>query len=85
MYAGCIPLVSDIPSNRSILEPGKTGIFLADDPDSSSYLCKVLDEVASDLGQLKASFASRNQAFVKKSASVEATARVVADLVQGLS
>ncbi len=83
MYAGVIPVVSDIPSNRAIVRDGENG-FLVPCGDAVA-LERTLRRVLDDLPALKAHMAPRNHAWVRDHASVEATARQVADLVRRLA
>ncbi|QXD14296.1 glycosyltransferase family 4 protein [Rhodocaloribacter litoris] len=76
MYAGVIPVVSDIASNRSFLTP-ETAVFVA--PEAS--LAHVLTGVVDRLPALKARIAPVNRQWVAEHASVEATARMVAEHV----
>ncbi|WP_456425140.1 glycosyltransferase family 4 protein [Rhodocaloribacter sp.] len=80
MYAGAIPVVSDIPSNRSFLEAGRNAFFVS--TDEAGELAETLLRVLADLPALKAEVAPRNRAWVREHASVESTARQVAALVR---
>jgi glycosyltransferase involved in cell wall biosynthesis len=83
MYAGGIPVVSDIASNRAFLEEEANAIFV---PGSSIQdLLTTLEQVVDTLPDLKATMVPTNKAWVENHASVEKTARQVADLVRGLS
>lgn len=84
MYCGCIPIVSDIPSNRSILEDGESGVFVRGDPGSDQDLGKTLEEVAGRLPGLKSTMVERNRRWVEDEASVESTAAKVAEMVRSL-
>ncbi|GIV60695.1 MAG: hypothetical protein KatS3mg043_1784 [Rhodothermaceae bacterium] len=83
MYAGAIPVVSDIPSNRSFLKEGEQAFFVP--PGDAGALAHTLLRILDALPRLRAVMAPGNHAWVRAHASVEATARQVADLVRRLA
>ncbi len=85
MYAGCLPVVSDIPSNRSILEDAVSGIFVTGDPDSVADLVTTFEDVVDRLPELKSKMVDRNSRWVAEEASVDATAARVAEITRQLS
>lgn len=85
MYAGCIPIVSDIPSNRSFLEDGVSAVFVGGHSDSAGELAETLEKAVDGLQGLKAGVVDRNRRWVSEHASVEATAVKVAELVRSLA
>ena len=78
MYAGGIPVVSDIASNRSFLEEGINAVFVPG--PTTEDLLHTLEHVVDTLPELKARMTPTNKAWVENHASVEKTARQVADL-----
>jgi glycosyltransferase involved in cell wall biosynthesis len=85
MYAGCIPLVSSIPSNHSFLEPDVSGVFVEGDPDDPDVLASAVFDAVKRLPNLKERMVDRNRQWIEREASVEASAQKVADLVRGLA
>ena len=85
MYAGCIPIVSDIASNRSFLQDGKSGIFVGGSPDSVTDLVDTFRSTVDALPTLKSEMVDRNRRWVKEQASVEATASKVAGIIDRLA
>lgn len=83
MYAGVIPVVSDIPSNRSFLTEGERAFFVPD--ASAAALTTTLTGVLDDLGRLRREMAPRLRDWVAAHGSVEATARQVAAMVRSLA
>ena len=84
MYAGCIPVVSDIPSNQSFLENGISGVFVDGDPDSVDDLTDTFKGIVDALPELKSSMVEQNRRWVTEEASVAATAAKVAEMVRAL-
>ena len=85
MYAGCIPIVSDLASNRSFLEDGVSGVFVRGDADSARDLAATFESVVDDLPELKSRMVERNRRWVSDEASVESTAIEVVKMVQQLA
>jgi glycosyltransferase involved in cell wall biosynthesis len=84
MYAGCVPIVNDIPSNRSFLEDGVSGVYVDGNPDSVANLNDTFESVVDRLPSLQATMVERNRQWVASEASVEATAEAVAKMVRQL-
>ena len=82
MYAGAVPVVSDIPSNRTFLEPDRNAVYLA--APTSAALLDALGRALADLDVHKARMVPANRAWVAEHASVEGTARMLADIVRSL-
>ncbi|MEM1270671.1 MAG: glycosyltransferase family 4 protein [Bacteroidota bacterium] len=83
MYAGGIPIVSDIPSNRSFLTDGTSALFVPG--ESIDDLAATLHRALDQLPALKQTLAPRNRAWIAEHASVEGTARQLAGLVRRLA
>ena len=84
MYAGCVPIVSDIPSNRSFLKDGESGVFVRGNPDSADDLAETFGNAVDALPRLKAEMVERNREWVAEQASVEATAVKVVGIIESL-
>ena len=81
MYAGALPVVSDIPSNRSFLPEDRAFYIQTDSPDE---LEATLGTVLDGLPGFRERIAPANRAWVAEHGSVEATARQVAARIRNL-
>lgn len=82
MYAGALPVVSDIPSNRSFLEDDRNAFYVP--APAAEALAQTLHRVLSGLEAYQARMVPANRRWVAEHASVEGTARQVADMVRSL-
>lgn len=82
MYAGAVPVVSDIPSNRSFLEADRNALYMT--APAPAALVQTLRRALADLEVHKARMVPANRRWVAEHASVEGTARQVADIVRSL-
>lgn len=83
MYAGAIPIVNDIPSNRSFLEHGKSGYFVP--TTTAEALSQSLSDFILNLSQLRTDIVPNNQKFVETEASVEGSALLLKKHIQNLT
>lgn len=82
MYAGAYPVLSDIPSNRSLVEEGVRAAVV---PEATSEgLTQITEQTVDRLAVLKAEAVPANRQWVTEHASVEGTARMLADIVRSL-
>ena len=84
MYAGCIPVVSDIPSNRSFLEDGVSGLFVGAEPADADKIARTLIDAVDRLPQLKDDMVERNRRWVAERASIEGSASLLVSAVRRL-
>ena len=82
LYAGTYPVLSDIPSNRSLAAEGVRAAVVPE--PTSEGLVRTVEQVVDDLAKLKAEAVPANRRWVAEHASVEGTARQVADIVRSL-
>jgi len=83
LYAGVVPVLSDIPSNRALAGEGVQGVFVAG--TGPAALCNTLQEALDHLPMLRETMAPHNRRWVAEQASVEQTARQVAEIVRRLA
>lgn len=81
MYAGVVPVLSDIPSNRSIIKAGAQGYLLQN--VRVGVLVDKLGDVLTQLPTLKASMAPHNRRWITENANVEIAAKRLANIVRG--
>ena len=82
MYAGAIPVVSDIPSNHSFLNENVNGYFVSGHDEKE--LAESILSIVARMGSIKEKMVSLNNKWVKEHASLTGTARQIADLVSDL-
>ena len=82
MYAGAYPVLSDIPSNRSLIEEGVRGAVVPE--PTSEDLVRTIARTVDGLAELKAEVVPGNRQWVAEHASVEGTAHMLADIVRSL-
>ena len=82
MYAGAYPILSDIPSNRSLVEEGVRADVVPE--PTSEGLIQTIMQAVDRLAELKAEAVPANRQWVAEHASVEGTARMLADIVRSL-
>ena len=82
MYAGAYPVLSDIPSNRSLVEEGVRAAVVPE--PTSEGMVRTIAQTVDRLAELKAEAVPANQRWVAEHASVEGTARMLADIVHSL-
>lgn len=82
MYAGAVPIVSDIPSNRAFLDPETQAVYVhgADAEAVYQALCRVLDHLPAH----KARMAPVNRHWVETHATLEGTAEALHAHLSGL-
>ena len=83
MYAGAVPVVSDIPSNRSFLKEGESAYFVSG--SNEKELAELLLVLMNDIETIKKKVGDRNREWVRNEASLEGTATEVAQLVEKLA
>lgn len=81
MYAGALPVVSDIASNRSFLDEKSAFFVQGHHPEE---LTALLFNIVTDLRVHQNERVTSNQAWVAQEASVEGTAQKMHMLIQGL-
>lgn len=82
MYAGVLPVVSEMPSNRSFLDDEHAFFVQGDDADE---LAETIGYVIGKLGSFKADRVPRNKSRIAEEASVEGTARQMRALIEHLA
>lgn len=83
MYAGAIPVVSDIPSNQSFLKEGVNGYFVSG--KSEIELADKLLTIVDQLGSIQERVVTTNREWVRSHASLKQTAQQVVRLVTNLA
>lgn len=82
MYAGVLPVVSEMPSNRSFLDDEHAFFVQGDDADE---LAETIGYVVGKMGPFKADRVPRNKSWVAEEASVEGTACQMRELIERLA
>ncbi|NND71303.1 MAG: glycosyltransferase family 4 protein [Rhodothermales bacterium] len=83
MYAGAIPVLSDIPSNRTFLKDSVNGYFVTGDDENE--LASQLETIVAELKSIREGIRARNIQWVREEASLKGTAEYVARLIKGLA
>jgi L-malate glycosyltransferase len=83
MLSGAIPILSDIPTNRAVFG-GDGKAFFVQGGDADELADRILG-LCGRLPALQSTLVPSNRSWVRASASVEATARQVAQIVHSLS
>ncbi len=82
MYAGAIPIVSDILSNRAFLDADTQAVYV--DGHDAEAVYRALSRVLDHLPDFKAQMAPINKQWVEIHATIEGTARQLHEIFQAI-